>query len=52
MKQPADLQLKELKKLVNQFLEEISGVPMRAVDCDQDKVSELWDELSRAAKRR
>jgi uncharacterized protein YlxW (UPF0749 family) len=36
----------ELKNLVKEFLEETTYVPFRAVDCDQDKVEELWEKLS------
>jgi hypothetical protein len=39
-------ELVELKSLVREFLEETTYVPFRAVDCDQDKVEELWEKLS------
>ena len=37
---------KELRKTSRQFLEAISGVPMRAADCDQDAVDFLWEKLA------
>jgi len=43
-------ELKKLKKLVRQFLHEIRYVPLRAVDCDQFTVEELWTELENATK--
>jgi len=39
-------ELVELKSLVREFLEETTYVPFRAMDCDQDKVEELWEKLS------
>jgi hypothetical protein len=39
-------ELIELKSLVREFLKETTYVPFRAVDCDQDKVEELWEKLS------
>ncbi len=41
-------ELTELKNLVRQFLEETIHVPFRAVDCNQDRVEELWEKLSDA----
>lgn len=38
----------DLKSLVREFLEEIKHVPMRAVDCDQEKVRELMKKLHKA----
>lgn len=43
-------ELKKLKKLVQQFLHEIRYVPIRAVDCDQFTVEELWSKLDDATK--
>ena len=37
--------LRELRRTVRNFLREISSVPMRAVDCDQDAVERLKDKL-------
>jgi hypothetical protein len=39
-------ELKQLKDLVNQFLDAIYHVPFRAVDCDQDTVEDLWEKLA------
>ncbi len=44
-------ELKTLKSLVGQFLKETMYVPFRAVDCDQDKVEELWEKLSDAIEK-
>ena len=41
--------LKKLRGLVRKFLREIEGVPMRAVDCDQEKVNRLWEQLADAS---
>jgi hypothetical protein len=41
-------ELKELKQLVNEFLDAIYYVPFRAVDCDQDTVEDLWEKLADA----
>jgi hypothetical protein len=41
-------ELKELKQLVNDFLDAIYHVPFRAVDCDQDTVADLWEKLADA----
>lgn len=41
-------ELKELKSLVNQFLDAAYYVPFRAVDCDQQLVEDLWEKLSDA----
>lgn len=38
----------DLKSLVIEFLKEIEQVPMRAVDCDQEKVRELIKKLEEA----
>jgi hypothetical protein len=38
----------DLKSLVREFLKEIEHVPMRAVDCDQEKVRELIKKLEEA----
>ena len=35
----------DLKSLVKEFLKEIEHVPMRAVDCDQEKVRDLIKKL-------
>ncbi len=37
--------LRELRRTVRNFLREISSVPMRAVDCDQDEVARLEAKL-------
>ena len=42
-------ELVELKSLVRQFIDELSGVPFRAVDCDQEAVYDLWNKLIKAA---
>jgi hypothetical protein len=42
-------ELVELKSLVRQFLDELKGVPFRAVDCDQEAVYDLWNQLIKAA---
>lgn len=42
--------LAALRALVREFLDEISGIPMRAIDCDQDAVDDLWRKLAKAAK--
>jgi len=44
-------ELEALKSLVGQFLKETMYVPFRAVDCDQDKVEELWEKLSDAIEK-
>lgn len=44
------VELTKLKKLVQQFLHEIRYVPLRAVDCDQFTVEELWLKLENATK--
>ena len=41
-----------LKATVRMFLNAISGVPMRAIDCDQVLVDELWSRLSEETKPR
>jgi hypothetical protein len=38
----------DLKSLVKEFLKEIEHVPMRAVDCDQEKVRDLINKLEEA----
>jgi hypothetical protein len=38
-------ELKELKDLVNQFLDATYYVPFRAVDCVQTTVEDLWEKL-------
>jgi hypothetical protein len=45
-------ELVELKSLVREFLEETTYVPFRALDCDQDKVEELWEKLSNIVKEK
>ena len=42
-------ELVELKSLVRQFIDELEGVPFRAVDCDQEAVYDLWNKLIIAA---
>ena len=42
--------LSALRALVRDFLDEISGIPMRAIDCDQDAVDDLWRKLAKAAQ--
>lgn len=46
MSQTSEKELKELKDLVKQFLEELMYVPFRAVDCNQDVVEDLWEKLA------
>jgi len=41
-------ELKELKDLVNQFLDATYYVPFRAVDCNQNLVEDLWEKLADA----
>jgi hypothetical protein len=41
-------ELKELKDLVNQFLDAAYYVPFRAVDCVQTTVEDLWEKLADA----
>ena len=41
-------ELKELKDLVNQFLDATYYVPFRAVDCNQQLVEDLWEKLVNA----
>lgn len=48
----AEGELRALKRAVRRFLDAISGVPMRAVDCDQDEVDEAWRDLAAMVKRR
>ena len=38
-------ELADLKDLVNRFMDAIYNVPFRAVDCDQNEVEDLWDQL-------
>lgn len=42
-------ELIEIKSLVRQFIDEIAGVPFRAIDCDQEAVYDLWNKLIKAA---
>ena len=42
-------ELVELKSLVRQFIDELRGVPFRAVDCDQEAVYHLWIQLIQAS---
>jgi len=42
-------ELVELKSLVRQFIDELRGVPFRAVDCDQEAVYYLWIKLIKAS---
>lgn len=44
-------ELDELKSTVRAFLKEIEYVPMRAVDCDQDKVEKLLKKLVKATEK-
>jgi hypothetical protein len=43
-----NVELQELKQLVNEFLDAIYYVPFRAVDCDQNTVEDLWEKLANA----
>lgn len=45
-------ELKELKDLVNQFLDATYYVPFRAVDCDQELVYDLLEKLADAVDSR
>ena len=45
-------QLAELRKTVRDFLKSIQNVPMRAVDCDQDKVTRLLEKLMKMSNFR
>jgi len=38
-------ELADLKDLINIFMDAIYNVPFRAVDCDQNEVEDLWDQL-------
>lgn len=40
------IKLDELRRVVREFLYEISGVPMRAVDCNQNRVDQLRKKLT------
>jgi len=42
------MEKQDIKSLVREFLKEIEHVPMRAVDCDQEKVRELMKQLKEA----
>ena len=42
-----DEKLKELRKVVRDYLRAIQHVPMRAVDCDQDREERLWAKLAK-----
>lgn len=39
--------LREIRAAARKLLYEISGVPMRAVDCDQDAVDEAFARLAK-----
>lgn len=41
-------ELKDLKSLVKEFLQEVQYVPFRAVDCDQHAVYNLLNEMVKA----
>lgn len=43
-----ETKLKELKSLVRKFFKEIECVPLRAVDCNQEKVYNLIEKLEKA----
>jgi len=47
-----NVELQELKQLVNEFLDAIYYVPFRAVDCDQELVYDLWEKLADAVDSR
>ena len=42
------IELKELKRLVSEFLDATYYVPFRAVDCNQQLVEDLWEKLADA----
>jgi hypothetical protein len=44
-------ELDKLKNTVRELLKAIEYVPMRAVDCDQDKVKKLIKKLEKATKK-
>lgn len=44
-------ELEKLKSLIRDFLKEIDTVPMRAVDCNQDNVEKLWNQLVKATEK-
>lgn len=39
-------ELRKLRKTVRLFLDAISSVPFRAVDCDQDEIYKLMQKLA------
>jgi hypothetical protein len=45
-------ELQRLKFLVQRFLKEIQYVPMRAIDCNQDKVEYLMTKLHVASQKK
>ena len=45
-------ELEELKGLVRDFIKEVQYVPFRAVDCDQDAVYNLLNEMVKAVGER
>ena len=47
-----ELELITLKNLVKEFLKEVQYVPFRAVDCDQDAVYNLLNEMVKAVGER
>jgi hypothetical protein len=44
-------ELDKLKNTVRELLKAIEYVPMRAVDCDQDKVKKLIKKLEKATEK-
>jgi uncharacterized protein (DUF2236 family) len=45
MTKTTEEELADLKNLVSKFMDAIYNVPFRAVDCDQDAVEDLWNQL-------
>jgi hypothetical protein len=45
-------ELESLKNTVRKFLKEVQYVPFRAVDCDQDAVYNLLNEMVKAVGER
>lgn len=43
-------ELQKLKSVVRSFLMAVGSVPFRAVDCDQNKMYDLMDQLEHATK--
>lgn len=51
MEEKLEQEFDQFRKLVASYMECIAGVPMRAVDVDQDEEEDLADEIYRYLKR-